>query len=143
MQPLLLKSALQGQKLKIMKNLKVIKPFSGLEVGDILTLTADGKMFEIENHIDGLTVAFSSKFSISVPYAEQLVKEGYLLDVKTSDEKFKNVFDEIDRLLNEYQDDYKTIDEDYAEMPACLKIEKQTVLNNLISVLTYLKNLKK
>lgn len=143
MQPLLLKSALQGQKLKIMKNLKVIKPFSGLEVGDILTLTADGKMFEIENHIDGLTVAFSSKFSISVPYAEQLVKEGYLLDVKTSDEKFKNVFDEIDRLLNEYQNDYKTIDEDYAEMPACLKIEKQTVLNNLISVLTYLKNLKK
>ena len=142
MQPLLLKSALQGQKLKIMKNLKVIKPFSGLEVGDILTLTADGKMFEIENHIDGLTVAFSSKFSISVPYAEQLVKEGYLLDVKTSDEKFKNVFDEIDRLLNEYQNDYKTIDEDYAEMPACLKIEKQTVLNNLISVLTYLKNLK-
>lgn len=126
-----------------MKNLKVIKPFSGLEVGDILTLTADGKMFEIENHIDGLTVAFSSKFSISVPYAEQLVKEGYLLDVKTSDEKFKNVFDEIDRLLNEYQNDYKTIDEDYAEMPACLKIEKQTVLNNLISVLTYLKNLKK
>lgn len=143
MQPLLLKSALQGQKLKIMKNLKVIKPFSGLEVGDILTLTADGKMFEIENHIDGLTVVFSSKFSISVPYAEQLVKEGYLLDVKTSDEKFKNVFDEIDRLLNEYQNDYKTIDEDYAEMPACLKIEKQTVLNNLISVLTYLKNLKK
>lgn len=56
---------------------------------------------------------------------------------------FVNVFDEINTLMDTYQDELNKLDADMANMPACLKVEKETVLNNLITVLEHLNSLRK
>lgn len=56
---------------------------------------------------------------------------------------FVNVFDEIDNMLDAYTKDLKNINTDMDNAPECLKVEKTTVLKNLIKTLNYLKNLRK
>ena len=67
--------------------LRVIEPFYNLETGDELELSKDGKnyVFEVSESNastsdSGSTnnASFSAKFTISVDYAKQLVKDGYL-----------------------------------------------------------------
>ena len=86
---------------------------------------------------------FRTSLSISVDHAKELVKEGYLSEEVVAQDKFINVFDEIDALLKQYNHDLDEVNQDKEEVPACLKVEKTTVLSNLIKVLTHLKNLKK
>lgn len=133
------------------KTLKVIEPFFSLEVGDILELSEDGKDYVIEqnesfgsNNAEGADVrsSFTSKFTISVDYAKALVKEGMLAE-ETTKSNFVNIFEEIDKLLVKYTSELSTIDADFKDKPACLKIEKNTVLTNLITLLNHLKGLKK
>lgn len=136
-----------------MKNLKVIKPFSVLEVGDTLTLSADGKSFETEYNetfewpgIDCLDMSstFAGKFSISIDYAKTLIEQGFLADYDSAKKDgFVNIFDAIDELLEKYTADLDEVKHLDADVPACLKVEKETVLTNLITVLNHLKNLKK
>ena len=140
--------------------LKVIRPFFGLEVGEIMNLSEDGKEYisvynnEYREHDedDTATASYSSTCKISVEYAEALIKEGYLeqepnhKDVDVEERKnreFVNVFTEIDNMLNTYNYDLANIDKDLESMPECLKVEKRTVLENLIKALTHLKELKK
>ena len=42
-----------------------------------------------------------------------------------------------------FKDELKNVDEDMAHMPQCVKVERITVLNNLLSVLGHLNDLKK
>ena len=135
------------------KTLKVITPFFTLGVGDILELSEDGKFYEFsqeekfgQNSADGksdYSSLFSTSLSISADHAKELISEGYLSEETVMQDKFVNVFDEIDNLLNEYKKDLDEVNQDKADVPACLKVEKTTVLSNLIKVLTHLKNLKK
>lgn len=134
------------------KTLKVIEPFFNLEVGDILELSADGKDYVIERNAEhnemsanggDFRSAFTSKFSISVDYAKQLVDDEMLEEVKAQETTFVNVFNEIDNLLNKYSEELSNLNKDMANMPECLKVEKSTVLQNLVKVLSYLKSLKK
>lgn len=138
---------------KMAKTLIVTKPFFTLDAGDMLELTKDGEMYEasyneeIGNSIDsGADVygSYSSSFKISPSYAKELMEQGYL---KTEDDDnkttFVNVFTEIDNLIGKYSGELKNIDNDYKNAPQCLKVEKTTVLNNMLTVLNHLKNLKK
>lgn len=134
------------------KTLRVIEPFFNLEFGDILELTADGKDYAIERGAEhnemsanggDFRSAYSSKFSISVDYAKQLIEENVLEEVKEQETTFVNVFSEIDNLLNKYSTELENLNKDMANMPECLKVEKSTVLQNLVKVLSHLKSLKK
>lgn len=138
------------------KTLRVINPFFIMEVGDTLELTKDGDMYmaehneEFHKHGDDdedITSKFSSVYTISTDYAQELIEEGYLeiVDENKSATKteFVNVFTEIDNLLIKYTNELETVNKDYAEMPECLKVEKISVLKNMIKLLKYLKNLKK
>jgi hypothetical protein len=135
------------------KILRVIDPFFVLEVGDTLTLSEDGKNYVFERneefHKAGdsneLNSTYSSNFTISVDYAKELIKEGYLEEAepKQKASSFVNVFDEIDNLINKYQGELLKIDVDMANQPQCLKVEKTTVLTNILSVLNHLKTLRK
>lgn len=137
---------------KMSKTLKVITPFFTLGIGDVLELSSDGNFYEFkqeerfgQNSADGTSdyeSLFTTSLNISVEHAKELIAEGYLSEETTQD-KFVNVFDEIDNLLQEYKKDLDEVNKDADEVPACLKVEKTTVLNNLIKVLTHLKNLKK
>ena len=132
------------------KKLEVIEPFFGLELGDVMTLSDDEKSYaaeynsaykEDDDDDSSVKATYSSKCSISVDYAKELVNEGVLKEVTETEVPFVNVFDEIDSLLKEYTADLNKIDTQ--DMPECMKVEQRTVMLNLIKVLNYLKGLKK
>ena len=133
----------------MINKLRVKTPFFNLEVGDILTLSEDKKFYEHavsrgyddkESHFK-----FDSSFKIDAEYANELINEGYLEEVleKKAAVEFKNIFTEIDILIDTYNKELSNLDEEFKEKPACLKVEKRTVLKNLIKVLNHLKTLKK
>ena len=96
-----------------------------------------------ENEISS---SFNATFNISKEYAKELIDEGYLEEVVETTKKntnFVNVFDEIDSLIVRYSNDLKNIDLDLAGQPECLRVEKTTVLKNILSVLNHLKTLRK
>ena len=137
------------------KILKVITPFYLLKVGDTFELSADGSEYtnvhneeltETNDANDDISARFTSKYSISTDYANMLIEEGYLAPLEPQvrkEERFVNLFDEINDMLEVYNEELGNLDEDYAEEPACLKVEKETVLRNMIKILEHLNSLKK
>ena len=135
------------------KTLRVIDPFFVMETGDLFEYNEETKMYVSihkeefykmdDKSVNEVKSSYKSQFSISAEYAQSLLEDGYLEEVTNDDKPFVNIFDEIDTLLEKYKEGLSTIDKDYAELPACVKVEKETVLNNLISLLQYLKSLKK
>ena len=128
----------------------VVKPFFVMEVGDTFEKTCDGSYASVysseysSSDAEGGDVqsAYTSRYEISESYAKNLIKDGFLKEVKDRD-NFVNVFDEIEKLKNLYSNELESLDEDYANAPSCLKIEKKTVLENLSKVLNHLSGLKK
>lgn len=139
------------------KILKVTKPFFVMEIGDTFEYDANTKQYKSVYNIEhngsdekNTTVVstYNSVYTISEEYAKMLIDNGYLEEsyINTESEKptqFVNIFNEIDRLISEYSKDLDGIDNEYKDMPECLKVEKVTVIKNLLKLLTYLKSLKK
>lgn len=135
------------------KVLKVLEPFFVLNVDDTLTLAEGGKFYVAERDEEfrnssedsDLMSSYKASFTISVKWAKQLIEDGFLEEVveKKPEKQFVNVFDEIDNLLSEYQNDLNNIEDDMVNEPECLKVEKTTVLKNIIKVLNHLKTLRK
>lgn len=133
------------------KTLRVISDFFDMTPGDTFEYNENTKMYTAERSEEfhrtddedsEIRSAYSSKFSISEGYAKELIQDGILED---ADEKtqFINVFDEIDSLTSRYERELKNVNADMASFPECVKVERITVLNNLLSVLDHLKGLKK
>ena len=136
------------------KELKFVKPYYMMEPGDTMVLSNDGKSYvstysdeyHADSDDDNVWSTYSSTFTVSTYQAEILLKNGIVEEVnevKNQDSKFINVFDEIDSLIALYTKQLTNLDEDYKDQPLCLKNEKLTVLDNLIKLLNYLKQLKK
>ena len=135
------------------KVLRVIEPFFDMDVDDTFVLSDDAKFYVFEKNeefhtnsseTEDLTSSLKSTFKISIKWAKQLVEDGYLEEVnEKANPKFVNVFDEIEKLLNAYQEELKLIPETMKESPECLRVERTTVLMNMIKVLSYLKTLRK
>lgn len=135
------------------KVLRVIEPFFDVDIDDTFVLSDDAKFYVFEKNeefhtnsseTEDLTSSLKSTFKISIKWAKQLVDDGYLEEVnEKANAKFVNVFDEIEKLLNAYQEELKLIPETMKESPECLKVERTTVLMNMIKVLSYLKTLRK
>ena len=134
------------------KTLRVIDPFLYMETGDTFEWDAESNMYTA-NHSEEfhksdesdseLRSVFKSNFAISADYAKELIMDGYLEEVGENKKMFTNVFDEISRLIEKYSAEKKSLNEDMASMPECLKVERATVLNNIIAVLDHLRGLKK
>jgi hypothetical protein len=137
------------------KILTVIEPFFTMEVGDTFELTKDGNSYvsacnvghdEIDSDNNHISSNYSASFTISKDYAKLLIEEGYLEESSAEEKKhssFVNVFDEIAKLIEKYGDELDNLDNDYKDQPACMKVEKETVLRNIIKVLMHLNSLKK
>ena len=139
------------------KILKVTKPFFVMEIGDTFEYDTNTKQYKSVYNIEhngsdekNTTVVstYNSVYTISEEYAKMLIDNGYLEEsyIDTESEKptqFVNIFNEIDKLISEYSEDLNGIDDEYKDMPECLKVEKVTVIKNLLKLLTYLKSLKK
>lgn len=135
------------------KTLTVIDPFFVMEVGDTFEWSEDDNMY-VANHAEEfhksddsdseIRSTYQSNFAVSVDYAKELIADGYLEETSNEPKKaFTNVFDEINRLIDKYEGEKSNLQEDMANMPECLKVERATVLNNVLSVLDHLKELKK
>lgn len=136
------------------KTLHVIDPFFIAELGDTFELTENGN-YSLEKKEEFYKIAddkssevqssCSSTFVISTDYAKSLIKEGYLEEESDKVTKpFVNIFSEIDSLIEKYTNDLSALhNEEWDKMPRCVQVEKETVLNNLITVLNHLKDLKK
>ena len=135
------------------KVLRVIEPFFDVDLDDTFVLSDDAKFYVFEKNeefhtnsseTEDLTSSLKSTFKISIKWAKQLVEDGYLEEVnEKANAKFVNVFDQIEKLLNAYQEELKLIPETMKESPECLRVERTTVLMNMIKVLSYLKTLRK
>lgn len=139
------------------KVLKVIKPFFVLDKDDTLELSQDGTTYssvykeqtsQSDDGSSNIQSTYTSEYTISIDYAKMLIEEGFLEEVKRTEpivdkRDFVNVFEEIDMLIEDYTEALNNIDDEMANMPACLKVERKTVLDNLLTVLTHLKSLKK
>ena len=139
------------------KILKVTKPFFVMEIGDTFEYDANTKQYKSVYNIEhngsdekNTTVVstYNSVYTISEEYAKMLIDNGYLEEsyINTESEKptqFVNIFNEIDKLISEYSKDLNDVDNEYKDMPECLKVETVTVIKNLLKLLTYLKSLKK
>ena len=136
------------------KTLRVINPFFVMDTNDTFEFNEETKMY-VSKHkedfykvddgsINEIKSSYNSEFQISEEYAKSLIEEGYLEEV-TEDNKttFVNVFDEINNLLEKYKKGLETIEEDTVGLPACVKVERESVLTNLVTLLEHLKSLKK
>jgi len=136
------------------KVLRVINPFFVMNIGDTFEYSDDEKMYisrykeefykVADESVSGIKSRYNSEFRISPDYAKSLIEEDYLEEV--SEEKkqnFVNIFDEIDTLLLKYKNGLKTLDEDTVGLPQCVKVERESVLSNLVTLLEHLKGLKK
>ena len=137
------------------KILRVIEPFFIMELGDTFEYSDNEKMYVSKHNeefykmesekIDEVKSSYKSEFRISAEYAQDLIEEGYLEEVSENEGKtsFVNIFDEIDTLLAKYKKGVNNLEEDCVGLPACVRVEKETVLSNLITLLEHLKSLKK
>jgi hypothetical protein len=137
------------------KKLRVLTPFFICEEGDMFKFDPEKKVYLFEKNEEFYKVAndttsevkssFNSVFSISEDYAGQLIEDGVLEEVneKKVQRDFVNVFDEIDGLIVKYAGELEELDTKNDNAPECVRLEKRTVLTNLLKVLNYLKNLKK
>lgn len=136
------------------KTLRVIDPFFIAELGDMFELNESGdyslekkeEFYKIaDDKTSNVQSSCSSVFTISAEYAEKLIKDGYLEEDKQEQAKpFVNIFTEIDALIQKYSYELHDLhDKEWDNLPRCVQVEKETVLNNLITVLKHLKDLKK
>jgi vesicle coat complex subunit len=136
------------------KILRVIDPFFIMELGDVFEYNEDTKMYVSKHNeefykmddgsINEVKSAYKSEFTISTQYAKQLIEEGYLEEASEEEKPaFVNIFDEIDTLLDKYTNGLATLEKDTVDLPACVKVERESVLTNLVTLLKHLKGLKK
>lgn len=137
------------------KILKVIKPFFVMEIGDTFEYDNDTNQYKsvynVENNSSNdnnstVMSSYSSVYTISTEYAKVLIGQGYLEQVdenSAESKKFVNVFDEISNLISVYNKDLADVLRSDDNTPQCLKIERETVLRNMIKLLEHLNSLKK
>lgn len=136
------------------KILKVIKPFFVMEVDDTFEYddkTKEYKSVYSEEHNSSneenstVVSSYNSVYTISEDYAKMLIENGYLEEVvpNMASKQFVNIFDEIDNLLCKYNTDLNILLNSKDDTPQCLRVEKETVLRNMVKLLQHLKSLKK
>lgn len=145
------------------KLLKVTSPIWDLEIGDTFTFDENTKTYTAKDESSyaesgdcgSMTFTHSAQCTISEDMAKSLIEDGFVAEfpgtkdntkavsANKDDKKFVNVFNVMDDLRSTYNNDLTHIDATCADCPECLKVERITVLKNLISLIDYLKTFKK
>lgn len=134
------------------KILKVVKPFFVMEAGDTFEYDAETKQYKSvyneehngsdENNSTVIS-SYNSVYTISEEYAKMLIDNGYLVEINDKKQNFVNIFEAINTLINEYSEELEKLLTTEDDTPQCLKVEKETVLRNMIKLLEHLRSLKK
>lgn len=129
----------------------VKKPFFGMEPGDILEYEEKNNTYTNvkvskntwEDEGNERHFEYSSSIAFDPDTVEELENDGLIYKENAKSQRRVNIFDEIDNLAATYEDDLKNVDEDMCHMPECLKVERVTVLENMLKLLNHLKSLKR
>ena len=132
------------------KVLKVKKSFLGVEVDDTFEYNKDENTYNCDKSNvysycgnNDCTIKSNYLVSISTNEANSFVEKGYLEPIKNDkNTEHVNVFDKIGTMIDAYVADLNNIDEDMKDSPECMKVEKRTVLENLVKTLWSLKQYK-
>lgn len=117
---------------------KVVNDFGSLVKGDVIEERNGNYVFEERVNIDGFTSYRYAEFDKEA--IDEEVNEGNLIELQEIDpfysENDKRVEDTLallDTLDKKYCDDYNKLMEEYKQgnVPSCLKVEAETVYENL------------
>ena len=131
-----------------MKTYKVIKEFGCAQKGDVLNENAEG-LFELVVECNCDDCYSSRSVCISSDIADTLATAGYLEEVvemtsvSIAKDKLEEVLNFIDEKIEQYTEDHEALTAQYNEgdVPACVKVEADTVYFNLIKVLNKIKEI--
>lgn len=117
---------------------QVIKDFGSLVEGDVIEEKNGNYVFEERVNTDGFTSYRYAEFDKEA--IEDEIKEGNLIEVQEidpfyseNDKRVEETMALLDKLDKQYLDDYNNLMEEYEKgnVPTCLKVEAQTVYENL------------
>lgn len=126
-----------------MKQYKVIKEFACAKKGDVLTYNKDSDLFEFDITSNG---GYRTMF-VDKETADEFVEKGFSEafdnepEMSIEEDKLTKVSKMIDEMLDQYEQDIKTIQNKYdkGEIPTCVKVEADTVHDNITKVLNKIK----
>ena len=130
-----------------MKTFKVIKEFGCAQKGDVLKENEEG-LFELAVECNCDDCHCSRSICISSDIADTLALAGYLEEFEEVKEceaelKLKEISEHIDEMLKQYAEDHDALIAQYneGELPACIKVEADTVYHNMTKVLKHIQEL--
>ena len=126
---------------------KVIKEFGCAQKGDVLKENEEG-LFELAVECNCDDCHCSRSICISSDIADTLALAGYLEEFEEVKEceaelKLKEISEHIDEMLKQYAEDHDALIAQYneGELPACIKVEADTVYHNMTKVLKHIQEL--
>ena len=130
-----------------MKTYKVIKEFGCAQKGDVLQENEEG-LFELNVESDCSDCYSSRSICISSDIANTLAIAGYLEEFEEEKvicpiAKLNEVSNFVETKIEQYTEDHEALTAQYNEgdVPACVKVEADTVYFNLIKVLNKIKEI--
>lgn len=125
---------------------KVIKPFAGLEEGDVLSFDKETNNYILTEEQNDGNYYFSRQIELNTETVKSYVAMDYLIPLKAAkeeDERIAKLNKFIDQQLSKYEERNKKIHNKYenGRIPTCVKVEHDTVYFNLVKLLNKIKEL--
>lgn len=132
-----------------MKQYKVVKEFGCAKKGDIFNESAEG-YFEMDSTSECVDMYSSRNMCVSSNIISTLLDAQFIEELKSETEeetfaqdKLTSISNFINEMKKQYEQDHQNLINEYNEgnLPACVKVEADTVYFNMNKVLTKIEDL--
>jgi hypothetical protein len=132
-----------------MKQYKVVKEFGCAKKGDIFNESAEG-YFEMDSTSECVDMYSSRNMCVSSNIISTLLGAQFIEELKSETEektptqdKLTSISNFINEMKKQYEQDHQNLINEYNEgnLPACVKVEADTVYFNMNKVLTKIEDL--
>lgn len=132
-----------------MKQYKVVKEFGCAKKGDIFNESAEG-YFEMDSTSECVDMYSSRNMCVSSDIINTLLDAQFIEEFKSetkeetfAQDKLTSISNFINEMKKQYEQDHQNLINEYNEgnLPACVKVEADTVYFNMNKVLTKIEDL--
>lgn len=132
-----------------MKQYKVVKEFGCAKKGDIFNESTEG-YFEMDSTSECVDMYSNRNMCVSSDIISTLLDAQFIEEFKSETEeetfaqdKLTSISNFINEMKKQYEQDHQNLINEYNEgnLPACVKVEADTVYFNMNKVLTKIENL--
>lgn len=132
-----------------MKQYKVVKEFGCAKKGDIFNESAEG-YFEMDSTSECVDMYSNRNMCVSSNIINALLDAQFIEELKSETEKetfaqdkLTSISNFINEMKKQYEQDHQNLINEYNEgnLPACVKVEADTVYFNMNKVLTKIEDL--